>query len=326
MILRLRISRRFASSLALATLVVSACSSNSAPPPSVSAGPRTWQVRAGDSASAEAFQGLAYYPSSTVTIDEGDTVRWVFPSGEPHTVALLPSGATKLPSPADPTNAAPVGGSTFDGSAYVSSGFLAGGATYSLRFTKAGTYAVYCLIHQPEMVANIVVKPAGTRYMQLQGDYNGIAATQSTADLASAQASVASYPYGSGGTHFAAGIAPGGSTAKPSAGTVLRFLSTGDATVSTATVPVGSSVTWTNLSNNEPHTVTFAPVGQPFPKLDPFSPPSGGTTYDGSTLVNSGPLFPGQSVTFTFTKPGTYTYHCIFHDDTEGMVSTLVVN
>jgi plastocyanin len=25
------------------------------------------------------------------------------------------------------------------------------------------------------------------------------------------------------------------------------------------------------------------------------------------------------------TKPGTYTYNCLFHDDTEGMVGTIVV-
>ena len=59
--------------------------------------------------------------------------------------------------------------------------------------------------------------------------------------------------------------------------------------------------------------------------MDPFSPPSGGTTYDGSALVNSGPLMPGQSFSLTFTKAGTYTYHCLFHDDTENMIGTITV-
>lgn len=91
------------------------------------------------------------------------------------------------------------------------------------------------------------------------------------------------------------------------------------------TVAVGSTVTWTNLSNNEPHTVTFAPAGAPFPALNPFSPPSGGNTYDGTALVNSGVLQPGKSFSLTFTKAGTYTYHCIFHDDTENMIGTVIV-
>ena len=47
--------------------------------------------------------------------------------------------------------------------------------------------------------------------------------------------------------------------------------------------------------------------------------------YDGTTLVNSGVLGPTQSFSLKFTKAGTYTYHCIFHDDTENMIGTVVV-
>lgn len=90
------------------------------------------------------------------------------------------------------------------------------------------------------------------------------------------------------------------------------------------TIDAGDSVTW-QYPAGEPHTVTFAPVGAPFPTMDPFSPPSGGSSYDGSALVNSGPLFGGQSFSLTFTKAGTYTYHCLFHDDTENMIGTVVV-
>ena len=68
----------------------------------------------------------------------------------------------------------------------------------------------------------------------------------------------------------------------------------------------GSTVVWTNLSNNSPHTVTFAPVGKAFPTLNPFGPATGGHVYDGNTLVNPGPLFPGQSYSITFPTPGTY--------------------
>jgi plastocyanin len=281
-------------------------------------------MQAGGSSDSEAFQGLQYYPSSTLTIDSGDTVTWKFPAGEPHTVSLLAAGQT-IPSATNPNNANPAGGKTYDGTVFTSSGFKLLGGTYSLRFTKPGTYKVYCLIHQPEMVQTVVVQLAGTAYPHPQSYYDAAASSALTSDLAAAAASVSGYPYTAGGLHLAAGISPGTLAGAPGNATVMRFLSAANITTQTATVALGSTVTWTNLSDNSPHTVTFGPVGQPFPNLNPFGPPTGGHTYDGTTLVNSGPLFPGQSYSITFTKAGTYVYHCIFHDDTENMIATLVV-
>ena len=278
----------------------------------------------GAASSDQAIQGLAFYPSSTLTIDSGDTVEWSYPAGEPHTVSLLAPGQ-KLPSASDPSDQKPAGGSTYDGTRFTSSGFLLLGKTYSLKFTKPGTYKVYCLIHQPEMVQTIVVNEPGTAYPQQQTAYDASAATASAADLASGLAAAKAFPYAVGGLHFVAGTAPGGPTAPSSTASVLRFLSAGDPGATTATVPVGSTVTWTNASNNEPHNVVFAPVGQPFPTLDPFAPASGGNVYDGTQLVDSGVLLPGQSVSYTFPKAGTYQYHCTFHDDTENMIGTLIV-
>ncbi len=160
---------------------------------------------------------------------------------------------------------------------------------------------------------------------QQQSAYDQAAATASASDLAAALASVGTFAYPAGSHHFAAGISPGWLVGPPGSSSVLRFLSTSDLNVTSATVPAGSTVTWTNLSNNEAHTVTFAPVGRPFPTLNPFAPPTGGNTYDGTTLVNSGLLFPGQSFSATFPKAGIYTYHCLLHDDTENMIATLVV-
>jgi len=307
-------------------LTVSGCSGSSTTlSPQPQPRPQGWRVQTGGSSSAEALQGLNFYPSSVLTIDAGDTVTWSFPSGEAHTVTLLAAGQATPPPASDPNVAKPAGGNTYDGNTYTSSGFKLLGANYSLQFTKAGTYKVYCLIHQPEMEMTIVVQAAGASYPHPQSFYDAAATTALGSDLAAAAASVTSFPYAPGGLHLAAGIAPGPVTGASTTGTVLRFLSTGDVTNQTTTVPVGSTVTWTNLANNEPHTVTFAPVGQPFPKLDPFSPPTGGNTYDGTTLVNSGLLLPGQSFSATFPKAGTYTYHCLLHDDTGGMISTLVV-
>ncbi len=286
--------------------------------------PASWHVQAGAASGAQAFQGLNFYPSSTLTIDSGDTVTWSFPAGEPHTVSLLAAGQT-VPSPTDPNDAKPAGGKTYDGTAFTSSGFKLSGGTYSLQFVKPGTYKVYCLIHQPEMEQTIVVQAAGAPYPHPQSYYDAAGASASAKDLAAAATSVAEFPYAAGSLRLAAGIAPGSAGASPATSTVMRFLATGDVTNQTTVVAAGSSVTWTNLSNNSPHTVTFAPVGQAFPALDPFSPPSGGHVYNGTNLVNSGPLLPGQSYSITFPVAGTYEYHCIFHDDTENMISTLIV-
>ncbi len=64
----------------------------------------------------------------------------------------------------------------------------------------------------------------------------------------------------------------------------------------TLTIPAGTTVTWTN-SDSVTHTVT---------------------AMDGS--FDSGNLTPGQSFSFTFTTPGTYSYHCSIHPFMRGQV------
>ena len=56
-----------------------------------------------------------------------------------------------------------------------------------------------------------------------------------------------------------------------------------------------------------------------------FLNPSGNTTVHCATqfyegLFNSGPLQPGQSFTFTFTRPGEYAYFCSLHPHMVGKV------
>ncbi len=55
------------------------------------------------------------------------------------------------------------------------------------------------------------------------------------------------------------------------------------------TVKAGTTVHWTN-NDTEPHTVT-----------------------SDTGAFNSPVLQPGASYSFTFTKPGTYSYHCTIH-------------
>jgi plastocyanin len=307
---------------ALGTALLAACgnSGTTTPPPPA---PHTWLVQAGASSQQEAYQGLEFYPNS-ITIDTGDTVTWSFPAGEPHTVTLLGPKASPPP-PTDPSVAQPAGGTTYDGTTYTSSGFLLLGKTYSLTFTKAGVYKVYCLIHGG-MEQTITVQSAGAAYPSTQAALNSQATTAEQNDLQGAANALSQFPYTAGGTHVAVGISSGLDTANPPPpSSVIRFIDGTSVTDTTTTVPVGTTVTWTNLSSNMPHTVTFGVVGQAFPQMNPFSPPSGPASYDGTQLVNSGPLMPGQSFSLTFTQAGTYQYHCLFHDDTENMIGTIVV-
>jgi plastocyanin len=285
--------------------------------------PQTWQVQTGVSSQQEAYQGLQFYPNA-ITIDAGDTITWTFPAGEPHTVTLLGPKASPPP-PNDPSVAKPAGGTTYDGSTYTSSGFLLGGQKYSLTFTKAGVYTVYCLIHGG-MEQTITVLNAGAPYPSTQDALNAKASAAEQSDLQIATNALSQFPYTPGGTHIAAGISSGLNTANPPpSSSVMRFLDGTSLSDTTTTIPAGTTVTWTNLSSNMPHTVTFGVVGQAFAQMDPFSPPSGPTSYDGTQMVNSGPMMPGQSFSLTFPKAGTYEYHCLFHDDTENMIGTIVV-
>ncbi len=310
--------------LAAAGCTGATTTSTAAPP---AAGPLTWTLQAGASSTQEAYQGLQFYPTS-ITIDAGDSVTWTFPAGEPHTVTFL-GNRTSLPPPNDPSVPAPAGGSTYDGTVYTSSGFKLLGQAYTLMFSKPGAYKYYCLLHgglRGGMDGTITVQAAGAPYPTAQSQYTSAGQAMISSDLANAAASINQFPYPIGGPHLAAGIAPGLNAAPPATSTVVRFLdSKSAASNQSVTIPIGATVSWTNLSNNFPHTVTFGIVGQPFPKLPPFAPPSGGTTYDGTAVTNSGVMMPGQSYSLTFTKSGTYTYHCLFHDDTENMIGTVVV-
>ncbi len=71
----------------------------------------------------------------------------------------------------------------------------------------------------------------------------------------------------------------------------------------TLNIAVGTKVTWTN-NDSAPHTVTSDKGG----------------IADG--VFGSGTLSTGDSFSFSFDKPGTYTYHCKFHP---GMTAKVIV-
>jgi plastocyanin len=139
-------------------------------------------------------------------------------------------------------------------------------------------------------------------------------------------ASVQTIPYAVGGPHVAAGVSPPLNNGVPPNASVLRFLDGDRLNLTTVTIALGNTVTWTNLDYSNPHTVTFPVAGQQLPTLpgEPFSVPMGGSTYDGTQITNSGVLQHGDSYNLTFTKRGTFTYECLFHDG-QGMIGTVIV-
>jgi plastocyanin len=306
----------------LIVLAATGCGGNTTltPPSPVVAQTQTWKVTAGASSQNEALEALLYYPAA-ITIDAGDSIVWTAPAAEPHTISF-PIAGQKPIAPTDPTATLPEGGTTYDGTAYVSSGFIAGGATYTLKFPKPGTYTYYSLPQEPLAVGTVVVHAAGLARPKTQAAYDAEAQASIAADEASALASVATVP--ALADTIAAGVSP--ATPGGASSSVMRFLA-GPTLVDdqSVTVPVGTTLTFKNLSNNVPHTVTFPALGASPPEGPPFQAGSGGSTYDGSALVNSGPIGPGGTFHLTFTKAGTFPYYCLFHDDEEGMMGTVTV-
>jgi plastocyanin len=176
------------------------------------------------------------------------------------------------------------------------------------------------------MTGTVVVLAAGSPLPMTASQYVSAANADLATDLQAGVSSIQLFPYTPGGTHLAAGISPGLPGTKPSQSTVVRFLDSSNAGSNNVTVSAGTTITWTNESNNVPHTITFPPLGQQPPAGPPDQiPPSGGATYDGTTLTNSGVLPPGKSYSLTFTKAGTYPYYCLFHDGPTGMIGTVTV-
>jgi plastocyanin len=297
----------------------------------------TWNVKVGGSSQDQALQAQAFLPSR-VTINEGDTINWIFQ--EVHTVTFL-SGA-QPPALVTPSNegllftpavAFPSGGPSYDGTGYVNSGVLPGpgGANFALTFAKAGTYDYLCLLH-PGMVGQVVVQAPGSAYPATQAQIDAEANTEQYGKLAAANdllnnAKVTSQAGANGATTYHVNNGVGGNQA-----TVLRFLPV------ELRVRPGDSVTWTVNDPHEIHTVTFYdPSGKVPPFLDPQpqpagppkifirnAAPEGGTSVDDQGLYNSGILAPGQSYTFSFPKPGVYTYVCTIHAET-GMFGKIIV-
>ncbi|MCA1646728.1 MAG: hypothetical protein LC797_15160 [Chloroflexi bacterium] len=295
------------------------------------------------SAGAESAGGdvqLNEFAPNQITIGVGDTVIWKLDSSEFHDI-LFTSGAPApefiAPGPdgvfVNPAAAFPVGGSTYDGSGVVGSGLLNTGQTYSLTFSKAGTFTYLCAIH-PGMggVVNVAGNGQG---VDTQPAVDARRNAQVNADLATRalptiMANVGEQPTEGASVGVASGLENGPAD-------VQRFLPR------RVTVHEGEAVTWIWKTEGTPHTVTFL-GGNPAPDVIMPQPQAGGpprlalnpavlapagvaADWNGAGFLNSGflqpmPNQPTPTFTVRFQATGTFDYVCVLH---ENMVGTVVV-
>jgi plastocyanin len=257
----------------------------------------------------------------SVIIHEGDTVKWTNPYGEIHTVSFYPAGQP-LPNlivngDINPDIALGSGPTTLDPKKASNSGVMLEDDVYSLTFPTSGIYSYFCFIH-PGMVGTIQVVPAGSNAASTQSNITNQAKADLDAGIAAGQASVAatkptSFKNANGSTTYE-NLIPANVQ-----GGLVNMYQFVDPSMN---IKVGDTVKWVN-NTDVPHTVTFGieKAGPDF--KGPFVPTTApaGSTYDGSTLVNSGiysadfPGAVGPTFSLTFTKAGTYAYICLLHAD-----------
>jgi plastocyanin len=313
-------------------IAMSALAVGALAPAAVAAGPIGWQAAAGVSSADQAVQVNAFLPRD-LTVNEGDSITWHLNSGEFHTVTFL-SGAAAPPfivgGPGgpnlNPAAVVPSGGPSYDGSGIANSGLLTLGTSYTLGFTKTGTYRFLCLVHAG-MQGTVHVQPAASAYPSTQAQYDIAARATGNRLLAAGRAltgRTVGATHASGRTQATLGTGAGlgdyGSLA------IMRFLP------SEIVIHAGGTVEWTNRDPETPHTVTFGdePAGGPFGAFAPSGAAvPGHATLDrpdqdaNSGFVGAGLPF-GTTFSATFTTAGTYHFICVLHDDL-GMTGTVIV-
>jgi len=342
-------SKRLASSAVVVLLMAGAVSS------AVQA--NEWLAIAGAESPNRGSQALAFLPNE-LWVHAGDSIRWTFPTHERHTLSFLKPGQTRPPG-FGPIFGIPVGcpgltpdGSSFDGSACVTSGVLllpedpapaTSPPTYSVTFPTPGNFKFVCLIHA-DMTGVVHVVNLAQTLAHDQDFYDRQA--KSTQSLLLADASrlqgrgTAPDNDGTESNEVAAGIGEIVTTtgAGSQTASLMRFVR------ATIVISVGDTVEWTSLDPSINHTVTFGTEpADPRPPSANVSPTPEGARQavisSSTDSVNSGFLSPAPQdranlaqsspgVTrfrVTFTSPGTFNYICAVHDHL-GMKGTVIVH
>jgi len=308
-----------------------------------------WHATVGMETPDRDGQALAFLPNE-MWVHAGDSIRWIFPTHERHTLTFLMPGQTRPPG-FGPVFGVPVGcpgvtpdGSSFDGSACVSTGIFEDPSTppYTVYFPTPGNFKFVCLVHA-DMTGVIHVTNGSEALPHDQSFYDHEAQTQ-TAVLLSDASSLrgAATPAEQEGRTYAVTAGAGKVVTTTGAGSqtasLMRFLR--DVIV----IRVGDTVEWTSLDPSINHTVTFGTEpGDPRPPSVNVAPDPDGARHaiigSPSDSVNSGFLSPAPQdrpglaesapgVTrfrVTFTSPGAYQYICAVHDQL-GMKGTIIVH
>jgi plastocyanin len=204
----------------------------------------------------------------TITVNAGDSVRWVFRFF--HTVTFPPTGRAApplaTPDPANPiagfTDAAgapfwfngqpslrvpssvalKTGPPVVDGSSYHNSGVpLPRQPSLTLRFSKVGTFRYLCVVH-PGMAGTVKVVPRGVAVPSVAADRRAAAAQQAAYTRSAFRLNRYTPP---------PGVVASGHDAGPVA--LLRFFPR------VTTIRAGQSLRFSVLSRSEIHTATFGP-------------------------------------------------------------------
>jgi plastocyanin len=302
------------------------------------------------------------YSLKTVTVHVGDSVRWkingfhsiTFPKrGGSVLPFVIPDASAKYSGINDaagapfwfngqtqfdlnPLGAFPQGSKTYNGGQLTGSGIPIGAAKpYKLKFTKAGTFTYYCVVH-PGMKAKVKVVPKGKAIPSARQDRK-TALKRFAAEVKAAKKQAKFTP--------AANTVQGGNDK----GDVvqLRFFP------QSIHVPVGGSLTLQVKSLPEIHTFSFGPAadlqklasgfvtpvpsaagpptlvvsGQvafpsdPPPTLPPYDGTAHGNGFFNTGILDGDPNSPQpSSAKVTFNKAGTYSFICLIHPFMHGQV------
>jgi plastocyanin len=305
-----------------------------------------WQATVGAQSHDSGRQALAFLPNE-IWIHAGDDITWTVETDEIHTVTFLIAGQTRAPftsgCAAFPPGAPPVfspSGSSFDGSACVSTPPMVNGQTFNVVFPTAGNYKLVCLVHE-NMTGTVHVLPLSAALPHSQDFYDHQADDERKDLLSEANHQLVdaiAEHFESGPNAVTVGIgeivATGGGHHSVS---VMRFFS------HNTVIHVGETVEWANNDPVTPHTITFGvEPADPMPPAGTFTVDADGalhaTISSTADNVHSGfiiaaaherigfPSSPLGTTRFriTFTAAGTYPYICALHDDL-GMKGTIIV-
>jgi len=301
----------------------------------------SWHAIVGAQSSDKGVQALAFLPNE-MWIHAGDSITWIFPTPEPHSVTFLTPGQIRPTFQVGCPGTSP-DGSTFDGSACVDSGRIGTvGTTYAVTFPSPGNYREVCLVHvNMTGIVHVLDPSEPLPYDQAFYDRQAVAEQR---DLLTSDAEVsARKPQARSHAHNHQIVTGSGRLVSTQGGiqsvSVMRFIQPN------ITIHAGETVEW-DSSDVSGHAITF---GQEPPNVSPSTPPSANVYVDpdgarhaliSSTTdnVHSGLIAqaphertgvaqaPAGVTRFrvTFTRPGTYRYICALHDEL-GMTGQVVV-